>query len=69
MTHTVRHPRIEGYVLEVDDLSAAKAAGWVPTEAQPEPEPEPEPEPAEPVGVTVTDAPASEPRPKRPRKK
>ena len=65
MTHTVRHPRIEGYVLEVDDLSAAKAAGWVPTEARPEPEPEP----AEAAEATVTDAPKPEPRPKRTRKK
>ena len=46
MTYTVRHPRIEGYELEVNDLSAAEAAGWVPTEPAAEPEPTPEPEPA-----------------------
>lgn len=57
MTYTVRHPRIEGYVLEVNDLSAAKAAGWVPTEPAAEREPDPEPEPA------------PKPRPRRTRKK
>ena len=61
MTHTVRHPRIEGYVLEVDDLSAAKAAGWVSTEPAAEPEPEPVEEPAA--------DPTPKPRPKRTRKK
>ena len=57
MTDTVRHPRIEGCELEVHDLSAAKAAGWVPTEPAAEPEPDPEPEPA------------PKPRPRRTRKK
>ena len=58
MTYTVRHPRIEGYELEVNDLSAAKAAGWVPTEPAAEREPTAEPEPA-----------PKPPRPRRTRKK
>lgn len=65
MSFTVRHPRIEGYEVEVDDLAAAEAAGWVST--APAPDPEPAPEPVE--EVTVTDEPAPEPTPKRARRK
>lgn len=63
MSYTVRHPRIEGYEVEVDDLAAAEAAGWVSTATAPDPEPVEE--------VTGTDepTPAPKPKPKRARRK